>query len=334
MPGAYTTFDTLSLELGELDPGTLAAPLAPLPVLACLPEVVVSPSADLAPANRHVDSAHSASSSPTQPAATPEAPTSFEYRTDAPVEKLLAPIKAPIAKPVAEPTSQPTSRPPTQPPPAAPGTTAPTPTETNITRIDPPIQAGIPASVAIDEPQPAWLESLLKVEAAIAPYAQIIVLITLLGAVSLALVLLRGGNARLDSGEVTPTSPLGITLAGEPPQTATVGQLEAASTGEQSTLPAASKPTVKGPVGVSPTAVAEAPPITPVKTIEVNPIEPLREPRLDREDQPQVALTPGPYPTTGASSDTTDKAEGPADESKARYARLPGHVLPYEQQTK
>lgn len=276
MRGGYTSFDTLSLEWGDSNPEAAPAPLAPLPVLARVPEVNARP-----PAASETDvKAAKPNSQGGFPGGLSAAASVIEVHS---VEALAPPTLSATAPPA------PTPRPQTPPPPIFPKPTEPgeepRPSElpeTDLDRpsVDDPLEepsgVGVDRGIRIDSPavkaEPArsvgrlesadddrWITALLRAEAAVAPYSQVIVLLTLLAAAGLTVLLLRGDASRFDTG--TPTH------ASEPAkpayaQTTSTAAAEAALPAEPSVAPPeASQFAVRatGPIGVRRPPVAAEP---------------------------------------------------------------------------
>lgn len=301
MPGAYSTFDTLSLELGESDPFGLVNSGGSLPVLARIPRIEISGPQGT---HSHVEAAHEVVPPPKMsPASLADSFFAIDTLTaDAQTPDAVAPAKQ--ATRSANPPA------PKGPTPEAPPLYVPTTASDRVLSQD--------SSPAADpsKQQDDWPSALLQLEAIIAPYSQLIVLLTLILAAGLTMLLFRTGPTKVQEGVDSPTAgaaafaeaqPTPINAAPAPQAIATVSE----PTGQPG--PALQPPTIaKGPGAMA-------------RSQAVRPLEPHREPAGTGEPAPQVAQSAAPtkgYPTTGES-------DGPV-------ARLSGLVLPQpqRQQTK
>ncbi|MEN1680413.1 MAG: hypothetical protein AAGJ46_12540 [Planctomycetota bacterium] len=206
MRGGYTSFDTLSLEWGDTTPDASPAPLAPLPVLARVPAVDAKPDGPALSAPRVT----------AIPAGTQASPSVIEVHA---IEALSPPaLGAAAPPPPSAPPRPQTPPPPVLPEPARPGEDRPLPelpeTDTEHQplathrefRVDPsPSQPG-KTSAGRPNDNDGWITALLRAEAAVAPYSQIIVLLTLLAAAGLTVLLLRGDASRFDTGTPAPAT--------------------------------------------------------------------------------------------------------------------------------
>lgn len=344
MPGAYSTFDTLSMELGEVGPPGLVAPTKPLPVLARISRIDLS--RDAAEAHHQVEAAHAAAG-PKYPKLLPGA-TSFVIRTDveepsvnedeadesggqesgvgeceaAVVEDAIV-EEIVVEEVVVEP--------------AIAKSAEPAPEEK--------VSSAELAPLAAQPQAASWVDTLVRVEAAVAPYSQIIVLITLLAAASLTLVLLRGQGGELESGSPQSTSSSGVSLAGEPETPARGskqldkiewGAIEFDASPEKKTSPAETLSMDQSTAPVEKATTTAMGPVSAPKrrksAADIEPLEPHRvanaAPEKPAEEQIRVAATPPPYPATPYQS----TGAGAAGSSSGRpQAQLEGRLLPIRQ---
>ncbi|QDU87460.1 hypothetical protein Pla175_08220 [Pirellulimonas nuda] len=217
MSATYSRFDTLSFSAqGDAWPGELPAP--PLAVLATIPRSrgrVAAPAEAPRPA----------------PAPTPSVAPTLTHPPAA--EPITAPHFAPAAKPAT----------PVLTPVAAPAVAAPSVAEAAPETI---VFAQQPAAQPYSD-DAGWQQTLLRLEAAIAPYSQVIVLLALLAAAGISLLLLYGGPSRGDaetSGAVVKTPDIQVAQQTE----AHVAAAQPAPAAVLASAPA--EPTAAGPSGL------------------------------------------------------------------------------------
>ena len=346
MPGAYTSFDTLTLELGERELSErrpVGRTMGELPLLARLPLVTEEETPGEPTTYRHVDAAHTL---PPSPKTTnlpgliqSQASSIFEVRADQPAAIAVVepgtndpgsiePANAPLA-PAKEAPEPPTE----QAPPVAPefNSFGLAPADRLIAADEFSDQILPPAprrsgQQAVDEPT-GLIGVLLRLEAIIAPHSQIIVLLTLLAAAGLTVMLLSGSNATLESGPTSPPVadasqpsiasnqpvPRLADLAGEPYHESAVPTSRPQA--------AAGQPSARGPVGVPVRAMASA------GVSQAQPLQPHRELNSSSPPTVRTALTPLPYPAT----EPATAGQAPADRP---IARLTGRIDSQQQKTK
>ncbi|MEM9186589.1 MAG: hypothetical protein AAGB00_08865 [Planctomycetota bacterium] len=235
MPGAYSSFDTLSLEWGITGPDAGAIEELPpeLPVLARIPDAGRPASipcsgapSETPPAGdaRPLDPPHAASPPP-HTAAGNFAASVFEVRADQP--RVMPVEDGPIDRSPTTPQPQPAPGIPNKPAGDAPRRPAKDAAAIKPSEGKNQKEEG-GACHEGEEDALAWSGRLARLEASIAEYTPIIVLVTLLTAAGLIVALLRGEAASVDGGSPIPgadlTGPAVLTSTadarsgGSPPQ--------------------------------------------------------------------------------------------------------------------
>lgn len=281
MPIAYSTYDTLSLELSETGPDGPDA--YTLPVLAKIPRIELAKTAGEAPQDQaKVDTAHPTASSPKSSVAS-LASTVFEVRADSARAISLGDAAPRVT--------------------VAPTTENPAVAPAVVTRIDTPIvvepeKSESPnnhtdeAVLPFDEPE-GLIGLLLRAESLVAPYSQMIVLLTLLIATALAVLLLRGQPAAIDD-RLQSLTPATDAVAQAPPITSDT-TLQPADQSDPTPQVAAR---VRGPIGVRSTTNLQG------QITGVAPLEPYRE-------TSEVRFAQRPLPKPSMPSDPSVISERP-----------------------
>jgi len=359
MPGAYTSFDTLTLELGERELSErrpLGQTTGELPLLARLPRVAEQLTAEQNATYRHIDAAHTQPPSPKTPGLPALiqalAASIYEVRSDQPAAIAIAEpleVDAPDAAPTpafTQPAPAKKDHDSSNPPPtvepelnlvglapaeqrqtsdaalAGPMSDEPMFNEPALERPafeGPTFAPPRPAAEPIVNEPTGLLGVLLRLEAVIAPYSQIIVLLTLLAAAGLTVILLRGSDASIESGPAA--APVSDTyqpvIANQSPTPRLADLADSApGKGMPANSPSAASPaTATGPIGL------------PVNLAQAQPLEPHREPDTAARAPVRTALAPLPYPTTEDMHTTHRSNDRPV-------ARLTGRIDSQQQQTK
>lgn len=310
MPGAYSTFDTLSLELGDSDPFGLVNSGGSLPVLARIPRIEIEGSGAT---HSHVEAAHEVIPPPKMQAVN-IADSFFAIDTLTTETPSLAIQSQPTAK-----QTQLTAPPVYAPAPAP----APAPAQsTETVLLSPAVEQPAATRDRVDTEED-WPSALLQLEAAIAPYSQLIVLLTLIIAAGLTMLLFRTQPVKLDDGADQPANNASTIAATTEAPAFVAPDPQASQTKDAAQV--ASQPTVLQVQ--QPSAPVLQPPISargPAGIASVTPVQPHRE-SAQAQTSPNARVAQADAP--GAGYPTTDDSQRP-------MARLSNRVLPYQQQAK